>query len=383
VHDDRLAGHLWTLAGLGTWAVIGVLPLLEIVRDPSRLAHPAQIVWLLAYAGFGAVLAFGPRALGRLSSSRTAERDELIVSSALATVALVAAPQYPFTAILFILTASHAARVLDLRAGTLWVLVQTAVIATMVSAVYADVALAATQTLAYLGFQLFALLTTLSTRREAEARAALSRQAAELRATQALLAESSRVAERLRISRELHDLLGHHLTALAVNLEVAGHVSEGKARDHVHTSHAIAKLLLADVREVVSSMRGDAELDLAAALAALVRDIPSPIIHLDVPADLGIDDVARAHAIVRCVQEIVTNAVRHAQARNLWIEVAHDDEGLVVRAHDDGRGSPRLRVGSGLTGMRERLESLGGRLEVDAGPRRGFSLVARLPGGVA
>jgi signal transduction histidine kinase len=352
VHDDRLAGHLWTLAGLGTWAVIGVLPLLEIVRDPSRLAHPAQIVWLLAYAGFGAVLAFGPRALGRLSSSRTAERDELIVSSALATVALVAAPQYPFTAILFILTASHAAR-------------------------------AATQTLAYLGFQLFALLTTLSTRREAEARAALSRQAAELRATQALLAESSRVAERLRISRELHDLLGHHLTALAVNLEVAGHVSEGKARDHVHTSHAIAKLLLADVREVVSSMRGDAELDLAAALAALVRDIPSPTIHLDVPADLGIDDVARAHAIVRCVQEIVTNAVRHAQARNLWIEVAHDDEGLVVRAHDDGRGSPRLRVGSGLTGMRERLESLGGRLEVDAGPRRGFSLVARLPGGVA
>jgi signal transduction histidine kinase len=95
---------------------------------------------------------------------------------------------------------------------------------------------------------------------------------AELRATRALLAESARVNERTRISRELHDLLGHHLTALSLNLEVAGHLSEGRVKEHVQQAHTLARLLLTDVREAVSQLREGGAIDLGAALRPLGRE---------------------------------------------------------------------------------------------------------------
>ena len=83
----------------------------------------------------------------------------------------------------------------------------------------------------YLGFQLFALFTSYTALKEAEGRAQLAQLNTELHTAQALLAESSRLSERLRIARELHDLIGHHLTALSLNLEVASHLTDGKAKN--------------------------------------------------------------------------------------------------------------------------------------------------------
>jgi signal transduction histidine kinase len=101
------------------------------------------------------------------------------------------------------------------------------------------------------GFQLFAAASSMLARKEQAAREKLADANTELHATRALLAESSRASERLRISRDLHDTLGHHLTALSLQLDVASRVSEGKAADHVRQAHAITRLLLADVRDVV------------------------------------------------------------------------------------------------------------------------------------
>src|ERR1700693_4311912 len=94
----------------------------------------------------------------------------------------------------------------------------------------------------YFGFQLLAFFAFDALAREAAAHA-------ELRAVNEILADSSRIAERLRISRELHDLLGHHLTALSLNLEAALHRTEGDARGHVQTAQTLAKQLLGDIRE--------------------------------------------------------------------------------------------------------------------------------------
>jgi len=82
------------------------------------------------------------------------------------------------------------------------------------------------QAVMYVGYSSFTFITGLVAKQQAQAREEQRRLNAELRATRALLAESSRMSERLRISRELHDLLGHHLTALSLNLEVAGHLTE-------------------------------------------------------------------------------------------------------------------------------------------------------------
>ena len=119
----------------------------------------------------------------------------------------------------------------------------------------------------YLGFSAFTYITSLVARQQADSREEQRRLNSELRATRTLLTESSRIAERMRISRELHDLVGHHLTALSLNLEVASHLaSGGGAASTCARRKSVAKLLLSDVREVVSQLRDDDAIDLTEAL---------------------------------------------------------------------------------------------------------------------
>lgn len=231
----------------------------------------------------------------------------------------------------------------------------------------------------FLGISLFAFIGSVAAVRQNEARDELRKLNHELLATQALLAENTRIAERVRIARELHDLVGHHLTALTLNLEVVTHLVEGRALDHVQQAHSLAKLLLADVREVVSDMRQDDKVDLAEALRTLIEGVPEPQIHLDLPSDLVMTDPQRAQVLLRCAQEIITNSVRHARANNLWIRLSMTRDGVAMSARDDGRGVSRVEAGNGLRGMSERLAQLGGKLEIESGRGAGFTLHAWVP----
>ncbi len=229
---------------------------------------------------------------------------------------------------------------------------------------------------------MFIFVSSLVARQQPEAREEQRRLNAELRATRLLLAESARINERTRISRELHDLLGHHLTALSLNLEVAGHITEGQAQEHVRQAHTLAKLLLTDVREAVSQLRESGTIDLAAALRPLTEQVPSLDIHLDIDEPLNVEDPERAHVLLRCTQEIITNAVRHARARNLWIQVRREQGQVVIAAHDDGLGADPAGMipGNGLRGMRERVSQYGGELNIETGQGRGFRLTLSVPG---
>ena len=231
----------------------------------------------------------------------------------------------------------------------------------------------------FLGIALFAFMTGIVALRQHAARDELRKVNSELRATQGLLADNTRIAERVRIARELHDLVGHHLTALTLNLEVATHLVEGKALEHVQQAHSLAKLLLADVREVVSEMREDDTVDVAAVLQTLADGTPEPKIHLDLAEGLRVNDPQRAQVLLRCTQEIITNCVRHAEATNLWLRVVQDEKGIVLSARDDGRGAEEVEVGNGLNGMKERLRQLGGALTIDTSPGAGFALRAWVP----
>jgi signal transduction histidine kinase len=173
--------------------------------------------------------------------------------------------------------------------------------------------------------------------------------------------------------------VGHHLTALTLNLEVATHLVEGKGLEHVQQAHSLAKLLLVDVREVVSDMRDDDKVELASALRTLVEGVPEPRIHLDLPMELSMTDPLRAQVLLRCAQEMITNSVRHAQARNLWISLVPDEHGVAMIARDDGRGVDAVEAGNGLKGMAERLKQLGGELKIETSPGAGFALRAWVP----
>ena len=128
-----------------------------------------------------------------------------------------------------------------------------------------------------------------------------------------------------------------------MNLEVANHLVGGTAQEHVRQAQSIAKLLLADVREVVSQLREDDSLDLTAALTTLTDGVPGLAIHLELPLRFAVDDPARAQVLLRCAQEIITNTLRHAAARNLWLRFARTDANeLTIYARDDGRGANRL-----------------------------------------
>lgn len=228
----------------------------------------------------------------------------------------------------------------------------------------------------YAAWMVFACLLVDGQRRVDRANCELQQVNAELGKAQARLAESSRAEERLRISRDLHDLVGHQLTALAVNLEVASHLADGAAAEPVARSRAIAKDLLRDVRAVVGRLR-EPDVTIDQALRAMADAVPRPVIHLQIEGALP-SDAEQCEVLLRCVQEVITNAVRHADADNLWVRISRSAGQMVLTARDDGRGVQELRPGNGLVGMRERVERAGGVLAFDAAGA-GFGVEARLP----
>ena len=140
----------------------------------------------------------------------------------------------------------------------------------------------------------------------------------------------------------------------------------------------IAGTLLDEVRGVVSQIRVQ-PVDLRATLLSLIDGLPGLRVNLALPDELTALDPARADAILRCVQELITNTLRHAQAEELSIEIRQSPDGaLSIAARDDGRGGEVIE-GHGLSGMRERFEALGGSLSVACAPGRGFSVQGQIP----
>ena len=371
--------RLLRYAGLFTWAVVAV-PLLSLSLGAPAPGEPDPGVWASglwkawsAHAAFGLSYAWLTRGLGQ-RRVRAADYALLVVLTASA-IAVSYYSSSGLGSVLLMVAACVLPWLLPLSVGVPWLLLsQVVVMPVFVRALGFSPLESLMQSLLYAGFSGFVFVTSLVALQQARAREEQRRLNAELRATRALLAESARVNERTRISRELHDLLGHHLTALSLNLEVAGHLSSGRVKEHVSQAHTLAKLLLTDVREAVSTLREGGAIDLAAALRPLAENVPSLAIHMDVAEPLPLEDPERAHVLLRCTQEIITNAVRHAGADNLWIQVRREDGQVSITARDDGRGTEAIVPGNGLRGMRERLAQFGGTLDVESRPDGGFSL---------
>jgi signal transduction histidine kinase len=214
-------------------------------------------------------------------------------------------------------------------------------------------------------------------------------EAARLREEEAKLQASD---ERLRIARELHDVLAHNISLISVQAGVALHVN-GELPDQARAALAAIKdasrEALGELRSALDVLRQTGEAprgpapglgqlpDLVAGARSAGLDVrvetEGAPVALSAPLDL---------AAYRIAQEALTNIIRHAGATTVWIRVTYAPGDLRLRIEDDGRGLPLGEPpagGSGIAGMRERLAALGGELRTGSRPGGGFQVAARLP----
>ena len=208
----------------------------------------------------------------------------------------------------------------------------------------------------------------------------LRRVVAELKATEQLEASTARMAERLSISRELHDSAGHHLTALTLNLRLMRHSPYApEMPERIEECLFVVQQLLTEVRGVVRDLRSVPTIDVREAIRTMIEGMPGVNVHLTIGDRLATAPPLQAHALFRSVQEILTNTVKHAGARNLWLEIDATNRGIQLAARDDGRGAVKLVFGNGLRGIEERMAEMGGSLEVRSRSGEGFHVTLSLP----
>jgi two-component system, NarL family, sensor histidine kinase DesK len=192
--------------------------------------------------------------------------------------------------------------------------------------------------------------------------------------------------ERMRFARDLHDLLGHSLTLIAVKSELAGRLLPERADEaarHVEELHGVARDALGEVREAVSGYRrptlaGElAGARLALEAAGIEARLERPEVELPPEVEA---------LLAWTVREGTVNVIRHSGARHCRITIVPASDGATAEVEDDGSGTGRARsngaalpTGHGLAGLRERAERLAGRLEAGAGPEGGFRLRVSVP----
>ncbi|GGT00390.1 MULTISPECIES: sensor histidine kinase [Streptomyces] len=204
--------------------------------------------------------------------------------------------------------------------------------------------------------------------------------------------EQALTDERLRIARELHDMVAHSIGIIAIQAGVGSRVIDARpdqARDALQAIEATSRDTLASLRRTLVALRrgGPAPLAPTPGLDGLERLAAATAGDTGLRIDVAVSGRRRPLpqdvelAAYRIVQEALTNTVRHARARHCRVDVAYEDGALAIGITDDGRSSPAQDGGSGfgITGMHERAALLGGSLDAGPLPAGGFRVAAVLP----
>jgi two-component system, NarL family, sensor histidine kinase DesK len=206
--------------------------------------------------------------------------------------------------------------------------------------------------------------------------AELRRRDARLRLAQDEVQRLAKVAERDRIARDLHDLLGHTLSVIVLKSERASRLAEShpaRAAEEIRDVERVSREALAEVRKAVRGYRNSGFRDelarareaLEAAGVELVADVER--VHLPPVED---------HALALVLREAVTNVVRHAAASRCEVTLSAGNGALALAIQDDGVGG-RAPAGEGVTGMRTRVQEIGGRFAITTGGEAGRLTTSR------
>jgi two-component system sensor histidine kinase DesK len=351
----RILGAVFSLGWLA-------YPVSDLASDEPSIGHVA-----LGGAGLAAFVAIYLAVLTRGLKLRWPGAHAAIVGLAAIAALLTVAERHTW-AMLFVFVAAAAGLRLPPRHASIAIGSSTALAGVLIGVVDDDwdgaVGIAATTVAIGFMMMAFARLITANAALE-DAREELARLAV--------------ADERARFARDLHDLLGHSLSVIALKAELAGKLLPGKqeeATQHIADVKRVARDSLTQVREAVSGYRRPTlagELD-GARLALEAAGIEA---RLDTPEATLPPDVEGVLAWT--VREGTTNVIRHSGARSCRIAIHPGLAGASVEVEDDGDGANGDAAGHGLAGLRERAERLAGELEAGPRPGGGFRLRVTVP----
>ncbi|MDQ1106185.1 sensor histidine kinase [Nocardioides zeae] len=347
-------GARWGWAMACVWLVFMLFPVLDLLQTPRPLSQQVAgwvvVTLFVAVYVHGFVIADLGWMQRRLPSWWPVAGTAVLLVLSAAGVALQGLSSMG----LFIYTSAYAMFLAPLRLAS--VVVGALVATTAALAAFVD----AFSGGAFFVPVLVATVVTMAVARVLEDRRDLFRELGE---------EMALVAERERVARDVHDVLGHSLTVVVAKAELAERLVDldpERAKAEIASIRSLSREALGEVRATVSGLRvarlGD---ELASAREALT----SAGIVADVPTDPDVVDPRRRIVVAWVLREAVTNVVRHSGASRCSVELG--DARLVVA--DDGRGGPHA-PGNGLRGIGERVRAAGGTLTVSCGPEGGTRL---------
>lgn len=366
--------QLERVIALVTWLFVSVSALYYAIMQYS-LVHwrtgSAFVLFVLFAVGFALVSRPQP-------SEQTFNRAVLAAMYVSVVISLFVLP-YTYLAIFLVIWSAMLPYVLSFRTCLL-LSVPLALPFALIHHFYWQESYALLTTALFWTFNLFAMMMSNTAMKESQARERADLLNRQLLGAQQLIRQAGKQDERLRIARNIHDVLGHHLTALSINLQVASHKCGGagneEAKAHVDQCHALAKLLLSDVREAVTDMREQAPFDFAEAVESLFEGIARPRLHLTIEPKLRIENVQLADVLLRAIQEGLTNVIRHTRSDDFYVELKEQDGNLQLLMQDiqtkkEKAKRATIKHGNGLTGMQERVASVAGTIDTGFN-QRGF-----------
>jgi len=335
-------------------------------KDAQDIAIYPTNVWILAYLAFGSSYWAASHLSLRSHREVTGQVHALVL-----VVCSIGVSYYSETGlggVLLMVASSLLPWTMSARAAAVWVLIGSMAIATALACppIGMPPKMAAIQFLVYAAFSAIMLAGSWAAMEQTSAREAQARLSNELLATRNLLEQSTLISERTRISRDVHDLLGHHLTALILNLDVASRLADGKAREHLGQSHALAKLLLADVRDVVSRLREHGPIDLCEATRQMLLERHpnlALVIGSTVAASLDGDGSVR---VLWCLNEVVSVAVARLHVTDMRIALLSEGDSVDILVSSDSGTVASLLSGGHMQAVQNLIHEHGGAIREDA-----------------
>ncbi|WP_198351829.1 sensor histidine kinase [Streptomyces typhae] len=387
--DPGREPSLWRLAGF-TAGLVGLFAVESLARrvTTTRRRRPAPVMSPGPERGAGAPPTAQPPPAGAASPPHTRDRHArhtwLLLARCALIAAVVALDVSGLAQVLFVLLPFTAyfvfGRGVALTLGALCVVGLLAGYVLTAPGWYRDLERVSDLLMLCVGLILALSMAAVAVG-EQRARRALEEYAARV-------AELSAAAERNRLARDIHDSLGHHLTAVSVQLEIASEfraLEPEAARRAVDEARESVKRALGDVRRSVRALRDEPpRTSLAAAFADLARGGEArPRVTVEVDGVDGGYGTAELTALYRAAQEGLTNARRHARASRVTVSVRLAEHAARLVVSDDGCGfAPEEgTAGFGLLGMRERVHLVGGSVRIDSGPGAGTRLTVTVPRG--